>query len=249
MPDLPENIFAAGKQNDVPLLTTGTANDLGSNAAMGLVKTLEEYKQLAAQQYGASATDFLAAWPATNDAKAVKQAYLVMTNTGFGLAARDWARRQAQTGKQPSYLGLVARIQPYAPGSGRDQTTATSCHACDIVYWMGTLDVMNMMRPLRNWTDWDRMLSKNMQAVIIAFAKTGNPNTPQVKFPKYDPANEQRVVFGDTIFVETLNTPGVDFLQAHPIQGRGPAGGNFPGAPNPGGPGPSGPGRGGRGAN
>ena len=54
-----------------------------------------------------------------------------------------------------------------------------------------------------------------MQDVIVAFARTGNPSTAAVKFPRYDPRAERRVVFGDSIFVETLNTPGVEFIRAH----------------------------------
>jgi para-nitrobenzyl esterase len=235
MPDLPENIFAAKKQTDVPVLSTGTANDLGSNTAMGRVKTLEEYNQLAARQYGAAADEFLKVWPATTDGQAAKQGYEVMTSTGFGIAARDWARRQTLNGKEPAYLGLIARIQPGAPGALNPP--ATACHACDITYWFGTLDIANRWQPTRAWTSWDRKLSDAMQNVIVAFAKTGNPKTAEVDFPKYDPNNEMRIVFGDTISVQTLNTPGLDFLQTHPIQGgrgggRGPAdgrGGRGPG--------------------
>jgi hypothetical protein len=54
---------------------------------------------------------------------------------------------------------------------------------------------------------------------LIAFAKTGNPSTADVKIPRYDPRNEQRVVYGDKIWIEKMNTAQLEFLRAHPTSG------------------------------
>jgi hypothetical protein len=58
-----------------------------------------------------------------------------------------------------------------------------------------------------------------MQDVIVEFAKTGNPSTSTVKFTAYDPANEVRVIFGDKITDEKLDSRVMDFLLAHPPSG------------------------------
>jgi hypothetical protein len=63
-----------------------------------------------------------------------------------------------------------------------------------------------------------------MQDSLLAFAKTGNPSTSDVKAPRYDPNHEQRVVFGDTIYVDTLNTQQIEFLRAHAPKRGGPGG-------------------------
>jgi para-nitrobenzyl esterase len=136
---------------------------------------------------------------------------------------RDWARSQALTGKQPAYLALFSRVQPYAPGvkwTGFDPEAAGAAHASDIVYWLGTYDYHNQYLVTRNWTAWDRELSGKMLDTLVGFARTGNPSTATVKVPRYDPNNEQRIVFGDTIYAEKMNSAQIEFLHAHPA-GRG----------------------------
>jgi hypothetical protein len=54
-----------------------------------------------------------------------------------------------------------------------------------------------------------------MSDVLVAYATSGSPSTPAVTVPRYDPAHEQLIEFGETIRVVTLNTAGLDFLAAH----------------------------------
>jgi para-nitrobenzyl esterase len=48
---------------------------------------------------------------------------------------------------------------------------------------------------------------------LIAFAKHGNPGTPAIAWPRYDPADEQMMEFGDSIRVLRMNTRGLDFFR------------------------------------
>jgi para-nitrobenzyl esterase len=231
LPDTPQHIFEARRQSDVPVVTGSTANDIGTNVPIRRAKTLAEYTALAQQGYGAKSGEFLKLWPANSDASAGREADEVGRNSGFGVGARSWARMQALTGKQPSYLFMVTRVQPFTPGvkfSDFDPATAGAYHMGDVPYFLGTYDAFNMFRKTRDWTGLDRSLSERMQDVIVAFARTGNPNTPAVKFVRYDPKNEQRTVFGDTITVEKLNTPGMDFLLHNPVQQAQPPAANRP---------------------
>jgi para-nitrobenzyl esterase len=217
--DTPQHIFEKGQQNDVAVVTGSTANDIGTNVPVRSAKSLAEYRTLAQQSYGAASGEFLKLWPAKDGRSAAHKADEVGRNSGFGLGARNWARMQALTGKSPSYLFMVTRVQPFTPGvkfSDFDPATAGAYHMGDVPYFLGTYDAFNLFRTTRNWTDLDRSLSDRMQDVIVTFARTGNPNTPAVKFVRYDPNNEQRTDFGDTISVEKLNSRGLDFLLAHP---------------------------------
>jgi hypothetical protein len=54
-----------------------------------------------------------------------------------------------------------------------------------------------------------------MQDVIVAFARTGNPDTPEAPIPRYDPRHEQRLVFGVPNRVETLDPRKIAFIEAH----------------------------------
>lgn len=77
--------------------------------------------------------------------------------------AKDWARRQADQGKCPSYTGFFCRQLP-----GDD---AGAWHSSDLWYWFGTLE--NGWRP---FTEWDYALSDAMVRYLANFARTGDPN-------------------------------------------------------------------------
>jgi para-nitrobenzyl esterase len=224
LPDLPVNLFKAGKQNDVAIYVSSTAKDLGSSPQFFEVKTLAELQKLAKEAFGDYTDEFFKLFPASNDAEAVKQAQAVVAGNGFGIANRDWARAQALTGKQPSYLAQFARVQPFAPDVkwiSFNPAAAGAAHASDIQYWLGTYGIHS---DTRNWTAWDRELSDKMQDTLVAFAKTGNPSTIAVQIPRYDPNDEQRIVFGDKIWVEKLSTAQLEFLRAHPTARPRPGG-------------------------
>ncbi len=219
LPDTPQKIFAAGKQNDVVVVTGSTAKDIGTTPPIRSATSLDTYKASATQMYGDKAGDFLKLWPAKDDATAAKAAEDVGRNSGFAIGARNWAQLQAATGKAPAYLFMVSKVQPFTPGvkfGDFDPATAGAYHMGDVPYFLGTYEAFNLFRPTRNWTPLDRDLSEKMQDLIVAYAKTGVPETPAVKLVKYDPKAEQRVDFGETIRTEKLNAKGMDFILATP---------------------------------
>jgi para-nitrobenzyl esterase len=79
-------------------------------------------------------------------------------------------------------------------------------HNSDTPYFLGTLDALTMLRPTRNWTLDDRALSEKMMTSLIAFARTGNPGTAEVKWPAWTPQAENRVAFNTNITVEKVDT-------------------------------------------
>jgi para-nitrobenzyl esterase len=224
LPDSVDGIFKAGKQYDAAILTGSTAKDIGTTPPIRGAKTLAEYKAFAAQMYGDKAADLLALYPATTDAEAMQQAEEIGRNSGFTLAARTWAREQTRTGKEPAYLYILSRVQPFTPGvtfSDFNQATAGAYHMGDVPYFLGTYEAFNLFRRTRDWSAWDRDLSNAMQDVVVTFAKTGNPSTKAARFTRYTPENETRVDFGDAIKVEKLNTKGLDFLETTPAAASG----------------------------
>jgi para-nitrobenzyl esterase len=236
-----EDAFKHSRQIDVPLLTGSTVNDIGTTPPIRSAKTMEQYKSIAAKTYGPSSAELLARFPADNDAEARREAEQIGENSGLAISARAWAKAQAENGKQPAYLYLFKRVQPFTPGvtfSDLDTATAGAYHTSDVPYWLGTYEAFNSIRRTRDWTKWDRELSDDMQDVIVTFAKTGVPSTRKVYIVPYDPANEIRVVLGDTISTEKLDSKAMDFLLNHQpaqVSGEGsrPAGarGN-PGSPS-----------------
>jgi para-nitrobenzyl esterase len=217
LPDVPSKIFEAGKQMDVPLYTCSTQEDLGSGQQFyNDVHTVADLQKVGKDAFGDSADEFFKLFPASTDEEARKVALIVSGDTGFGVSNRDWARADASTGKQPVYLAQWAHVPPpNKPGiPARNMFGNGATHGSDIAYWLGTY----VANTSKEWADWDKQLSSAMQDSLIAFAKTSNPNTSAVKVPRYDLKNEQRVIFGDSIYVEKMNTDQVEFLRSHPLK-------------------------------
>src|SRR6185437_4026446 len=85
LPDTVENIFAAGKQSDVAVLTGSTANDIGTTPPIRKAASLAQYEELARQMFGARSEEFLKLYPARSDSEALAQADQVGRNSGFAL--------------------------------------------------------------------------------------------------------------------------------------------------------------------
>jgi para-nitrobenzyl esterase len=218
----PKDVYAAGQQQDVPLLLASVGNDIFSKNAVTDARTLADYRKAAQDLYGADADAFLKLFPAKTDAEAAHQAQEIARISGFGIEARDWAKDASLHAKSPIWLVQYNHPHPYPPGvviTDMDVKTAGAYHNSDLPFWYGTLDSLNLFRHLRDWTPYDYKLSNQMQDVLVAFARTGNPSTAEVKIPRYDPKREQRLVFGDTgNRVETLNEKQVDFIETHPLK-------------------------------
>ncbi len=220
VPGNPADIYAAGKQTDVPLLLASVGNDIFSKTAVTDARNLADYQKAVRDLYGADADAFLKLFPARNDAEAAHQAMEVARISGFGIMGRDWARDASLQAKSPIWLVQYNHPHPYPPGvfiSDMDVKTAGAYHNSDLPFWYGTLDSLNLYRNIRAWTPYDYKLSNQMQDVVVAFARTGNPVTAAAKIPRYDPKREQRLVFGDAgTTIETLNRKQVDFIETHP---------------------------------
>lgn len=222
----PAQVFAAHEQNDVPVIV-GFTHDESTNA-LRTAKNLDEYKSAARQIYGNDADAFLKLYPASNDAEAKEMGSAASREAGVEAGQRKWAIAQVKYGKAPAYIFLYSRVHPYAPGVViADQNTATigAYHTSDVPYWFGTQDAFNLFRTTRNWTPYDRELSGKMTDALIAFAKTGDPNTAAVRWPRWTPHNEQLIEFGDKVSVLPISTERLDFVSSRSGGGRGPAGG------------------------
>lgn len=219
LPEHPVKVYEQGRQIDVPILLSSVGNDIFAKSPVTDARTLADYKAAADKMYGNDAGTFLKLFPASNDEQAAKQAQEVARISGFGIVARDWAKAQATTGKAPVWLVQYNHPHPYPPGvviTDMDVKTAGAYHNSDLPFWYGTLDTLNIYRKTRDWTPADYKLSNQMQDVVVAFAKTGNPATAEAKIPRYNPKREQRLIFAEKITIETLNPRQVDFIESHP---------------------------------
>jgi para-nitrobenzyl esterase len=216
-------MLEAGEFHDVPMIAGFTHDE--ANFALKQARTVAEYRTLAAKAFGGAAEAFLKLYPVSSAAD-VRVAAQQAANDAAGLLnSCNCASAQARYGKSRTYIMDFARKHPYAPGVKiADQDTATigAYHTSEVPYFFGTLDAFNLFRQTRAWTPWDRELSRKMTATLVAFARTGDPSTADVKWPAWTADNPQYITFGDTIRVEKISVERLEFMTKHRPAPAGP---------------------------
>jgi para-nitrobenzyl esterase len=184
-------IFAAGQQNDVPLLA-GWNHDEGSFTLAAAPKrtTVDSMKATAQKEFGAHAADFLRLYSADTDAEAERSLEDFLGDRFIAWSAWRWMEAQASTGKQPIYryrFDLAPPGDPNGPPLG-------AYHSSEIEYVFGQLDSKAEV----GWRPQDRKLSKQMREYWANFARSGDPNGPDLpKWPVYSSGTGWQVMYLD----------------------------------------------------
>jgi len=201
-------IFAAGRQNDVPVMIGFTSDE--SFTPIGQATSLADYRERARKLFGEQAGAFLALYPATTDAEARRASIDAGLDQGIGNMDKGWAVGQAAMGKAPVYVFEFSRPPPpVMTPSGTVQPSVY--HGADIPYWLGTLD----RPPVTSWKAYDRTLGAAMSDALVRFVTTGSPAGSGMAWPAFDPAHPQVLELGDA--VKPRDWPGyarMDFFDA-----------------------------------
>ena len=209
LPESPRAIFAAGKQNDVPLLAGWNHDEGGSGkaettitptggstaaAATGAPSDLVRLKELASKDFGERASEFLAAFPATTDAEALVRLQQYATDKFIAFGTWKWLEAQTATGRAPVYRYRFDLVPP--PDPARPNRFG-AFHSDEIEYVFGNLDSRKGIA----WRPQDYALSEQMMHYWANFARTGDPNGASTKAGKlpmwstYTPASGSRVMY------------------------------------------------------
>jgi para-nitrobenzyl esterase len=218
LPATPAEIFASGRQHDVPIMIGFTRDESFSELARAT--TLEAWKQSAGSLFGHEASTLLALYPAKDDAEARRSATNAARDSTVSLQMRKWAQAQVATGKAPVFAYFFSRVHPYVPGvtfADHDPATVGAYHTGDVPYWLGTLDSLNVFRRTRDWSESDRHMSDLMSDAIVEFARNGNPNpVGKQDWPAYRASREQVREFGDGMRVIAWpNVKQIEFFSAN----------------------------------
>jgi para-nitrobenzyl esterase len=210
------DILAAGEAADVPIIASFTHDE--ANIPLKAARTVAEYKAIAAQLFGDAAEEFLSLYPVTTDAEIRAVAQEAANDAGGLFNSRTCASLQARYHRSPAYITVFSRRHPYTPGvpiADQDPATAGAYHTSEVPYYFGTQDAYNLLRRTRDWTPWDRELSQKLTAALVAFARTGDPSTGDVRWPAWSPDDERYISFGDRITIETVHRARLEFMARH----------------------------------
>jgi para-nitrobenzyl esterase len=156
-------IFAQGKQNDVPTLTGANADEGGAMPQPTI--TAQEFERQARQRYGELADEFLKLYPASSD-----DAAKVAQNQSARDVARTtlyvWTINRSKTAKTKAYTYVWNHVLP-----GPDAVRYGAFHTSEVPYVLNTLEKSD-----RPFTDVDRKTADTISSYWVNFATTGDPN-------------------------------------------------------------------------
>lgn len=198
-------IFAAGRQNKVPVLVGSNANEMTTlTPPASIPTTIEAHRERVARQYGERSAEYDRVYPVTRAADIAGAVLGAGRDTTFTLEMRTWARRVTTSG-QKAFLYQFSHVPPLPDTNGR----LGAYHASEIQYVFDNVGS-------RPWsTDADRALADTMSSYWVNFAKTGDPNGAGLPlWPPYEEADEPYQVLGDRVSTgHHLLEPQLNFLE------------------------------------
>ena len=199
LPRLADEIFAAGDQNDVPVIVGSMANE-GTTLYAGMAEpTRAEFIASLRDQYGDRTDAVVAAYTTELDASTRTAGQSISADRNFTWQMRAWARAMGDS--NDVYLYFFSHAPPvfrlYVPdrpdldyAGGR--RGAGAYHSGDLAFAFGNVGLVGV-----DWNDRDRELSDQMSQYWANFATTGDPNGEGLpSWPSYDRETQAALEFG-----------------------------------------------------
>lgn len=196
LPQEVQEIFAAGKQSQVPLLAGWNADEVRMMVMMAKVKpTAKTFPDQLRLQFKDRGDDALKVYGASTDEEAVRSAGDLASDNFIVFGTWKWLEMQTKTGK-PVYrfeFDKTVPIPEAMKGMAGGLKSLGSAHASELEYVFNTLQSKKA-----DWQPDDQKTADAMNAYWANFIKTGNPTGPGLApWPSYTKTHE--VMHLDTV--------------------------------------------------
>jgi para-nitrobenzyl esterase len=185
-------IFATNKQNHVPAILCICRDELGSNFRN--IKSADEFKDKIKSLDSDNAENILKLFPVSSEEDVRNAVNVISVATGVSKQMILWGEAQL-AGKSPAYLAVFSHGERAGHGS-------------DIEYWIGNITLSG-----KSAADID--LSDKMSDALVAFARTGNPNTSSLNWPEYNRQKPSRLILDNDPVCVSINKDVYQLLD-HP---------------------------------
>jgi len=159
----PNEIYAQGKQNDVPELTGMNLDERSSTPDYGIIP-MADYRKTVAERYGDLAA-FFKLYPNGTRAESGASQKAAFRDAGL-VSMFMWAELRAKTAKSKAFTYYWTHAEP-----GPDRDRYGAFHTSEVPYVFNTLNESK-----RPWTEEDRKIADTLGAFWINFMKSGDPN-------------------------------------------------------------------------
>ena len=210
VPEEPYAAYAAGRQNDVPILI-GSNSDEGRPMIAGVDVKLATFAEDLSKAFYDSpvvrdlAQDYLKSYPAVTDQEGRERRAGFERDLRFGWDMWTWARMQTKTGQAKVFSYYFAHLPPYPRGSSFADWGAG--HWAELPYVFDHLS----QQPWA-WSDADHATANMMATYWTNFAKSGDPNGDGVPvWPNFTNGSERVLHFEDSTTVGGV--PDLDELR------------------------------------
>jgi para-nitrobenzyl esterase len=193
VPEVPEKLFNAGKQMNVPVLI-GTNKDDGTLFGAIVQKnniTTAQYPSIIKGAVGdANAAEVVSMFPVTTDAQVGATVSNLLTQMDFASCARYICQSTTTKTRSNAFLYQFTRVPPNKAGA------LLGCHhSAEIQYVFGNLPSSEGFGPK------DTEISNTMMGYWTRFAKTGDPNGGgSTVWPAFS-SKDQNLEIGDQVKV------------------------------------------------